>query len=234
MSTSDTTAAPSARRTPSFPLGSLSGSTTIARCLVALLLAGGAFAASAERSDAQELIKHLGRPDLGAGILVYSISDSVESFPLLHFGVSAGLNLPFYYLAENLAIGLNPNIGGSLQMTGEYTSSNTASLELPVYLTLKLNTDATWKGSKSDFGVSAGIGTHYSVLYFLNSGENFSYLRPGFMGELNFGSRRGNAGLYKLRFSSYIGSHREESEDFPGEFLLFKQFALQLLWVPGY
>src|SRR5688500_18497985 len=84
MSTSDTTAAPYARPTPPFSLLTTNGSTTIARCLVALLLAGGAFAASAERSDAQELGKHLGRPDIGAGLLVYTISDTVETFPLLH------------------------------------------------------------------------------------------------------------------------------------------------------
>lgn len=234
MSTSDTTAAQYACRTPFFPLGSLSGSTTIVRCLVTLLLAGGAFAASAERSDAQELIKHLGRPDIGAGLLVYTISDTVETFPLLHGSLALGLNLPFFYLTDNLALGVNPNVAGSMQMSSEYSSSGSASLEIPVYLTMKLNTDATWKGSKSNVGLTAGIGPHYSILLFLNSGESFSYLRPGFMAEINFGSRRSDAGLYKLRFSSYIGSHVEESEDFPGEELFFNQYALQVLWTPGY
>lgn len=157
-------------------------------------------------------------------------------------GARVGLNIPVVPLAEHLAIGVNPSLGISVQPIGDnydpYTdqfSSSTLAIEAPTYLTLKYNTDASWKGSKSPVGFAAGIGGYYNFFFFINSGLNASYIQPSYMLEVNFGSRRGNAGLFKVRWESYIGEHEEEFGEFNGDLnVSFYQGIINLLWVPGY
>ncbi len=193
------------------------------------------FLCSGVQAGAQDFWKHFLRPDVGAALYFYNLSDTggVDEYNLVHLGALFGLNLPIVPIADNLAFGLNPSLGFSAQLTG-YGESGVFALEVPVYATLKYNTDATWKGSKSPVGFSAGIGAQSSNLIFLNSGITASYLVPSYQLEVNMGSRRGDGGLYKLRWTSYIGSHEEPLEEFDDEPIVFKQFALHLLWVPGY
>ncbi|MCB0712990.1 MAG: hypothetical protein KDD67_11730 [Ignavibacteriae bacterium] len=206
------------------------------RRVVGIVLLGFTLTSTfATQAEAQEFWNHFLRPDIGGALYFYNLSDSsnTEEYNFVHLGFLVGLNLPIVPLAENLSVGLNPSLGLSAQLTG-YDASGVLSLEVPVYATLKYNTDASWKGSKAPVGFSAGLGVQSSNLLFTYSGITASYLVPSYLLEINFGSRRGNKGLYKLRWTSYIGSYDEPLEEFGDETITFKQFALNLLWVPGY
>ena len=205
------------------------------RLFGATLLCSLLLAIASTEARGQEFWNHFLRPDLGANLTFYRITDPQETFEynIVNMGGLIGLNLPVVPLADNLALGINPSIGVSIELTGT-GYSDVMSLEVPVYATLKYNTDATWKGSKAPVGFSAGLGAHSSNLLFVSSEVTASYLVPSYMVEVNFGSRRGNAGLYKVRWTSYIGSYAESLEEFDDEYLVFNQMAIHLLWVPGY
>lgn len=218
------------------------------KALLSFLLPGVLLLCADHRScTGQEFWRHFGRPDLGFSVNFYRLTNPDETededeFNLIHMCPQIGLNIPIIPLAEHLRIGLNPGVGLSAQpfgdtydpFTGDLTSS-TLAIEVPLYATLKFNTDATWKGSKSTFGCAAGIGAHYNAFFFLRSGVNAGYFQPSYMLEANFGSRRGKGGLFKLRWTSYIGTHMEEIEEFDDDLRIgFHQFAIGLHWVPGY
>lgn len=204
--------------------------------LAAMLLANRA------ECRGQSVWKFFSRPDVGLSLNFYRFTnpaDREEYFDLLHASGQIGFNLPVIRPAENLSFGINPALGLSGQLLGDtynpYTgqlSSSTLAVEAPVHATVKLNTDASWKGSKAGVGFTAGIGAQYNAFFFLHSGVNTGYIQPSYLLEINFGSRRGDIGLIKLRWTSYIG---ENEADFGDDLRsLIRQSAVNLLWTPGY
>lgn len=193
-------------------------------------------------SQSASIWKHFLRPDVALDVYFYSLAESDTAATndldsrsnLLHLGASVGLNLPFVEIADDFTAGLNPNIG--------ITSSISAmtpilTLEVPIYATLKYNTDATWAGSKGVVGLSAGIGYHHAAFVFVESGTVVDFGMPTFMAELNFGKRRSSMGLIKLRYTSSIGSHTELFPDDNGGQdgqIVFTRSAFHLLFTPGY
>jgi hypothetical protein len=149
-------------------------------------------------------------------------------------GVMGGLNLPVVTLAEHLSLGINPNLGLATPLSdlGGYSSSVT--VEAPLYLTLKYGTDATWDGSRTVIGASAGVGYQFTLWAFSDL-STVTYGMPSIFGELNFGKRRSAVGLIKLRYSLSLGSHNEEfvSDGDVGQ-IVFTHHSFHLLFTPGY
>jgi hypothetical protein len=189
--------------------------------------------------------KSLSRFDFGMGIHAYSIAtdDSVPAQDLnsranlLHLGIMAGLNLPFVPIGEHMSLGFNPNIGFAVGLSGGFSNegSQSMSLELPLYATMKFGTDATWLGAKFPVGATVGVGYHYSAFIFATTGVIVDYGLPSVMAELNFGKRRGDIGLVKIRYSLSLGSHTEHfNTDSPDDKLVFTHHSFYVLVTPGY
>lgn len=194
------------------------------------------------RAQSVSVWKHVMRPDFSFDLYFYSLADSDTTpkndrdarIDLLHWGSSTGMNLPFVEIADDLTAGLSPNVGLTLALSSVVPA---VTLELPVYATLKFNTDATWKGSKTPVGLSAGIGYHHTVYGLVKGGTFVSFGRPVIMAELNFGKRRSEMGLIKFRYTQALGSH---TEVFPGTSggqdgqIVFTRSGFHLIFTPAY
>lgn len=199
-------------------------------------------AVSLHAQDQPSVWKHLGRPDYALGLHFYSLSENentaqqdLESrYNTVHLGAMAGLNLPFVPITDHLSAGLNPNIGVAFGLSGSMGpdgfDSRTISFEFPMYATIKYGTDATWAGSKTVIGASAGVGYHYTV--FIIPSTVVTYGLPSVMAELNFGKRRSAMGLIKLRYSASLGSHSEDFGD-DGQ-IVFTHHSFYVMFTPGY
>ncbi len=193
-------------------------------------------------AQAPSLWKHFLRPDVGSGFTLYSLADSdtaAENDPdsrriMFHVGSSVGLNFPFFEIADDFTAGLSPNIGFTVGIGSFLTA---VTVEAPIYATLKYKTDATWAGSKSVVGASAGIGYQHTGYFLFDSGTLVDFGMPAFMAEVNFGRKRSTLGLIKIRYTATIGSH---TEIFPADNggqegqIVFRQWGLHLLFTPAY
>lgn len=197
---------------------------------VALLLLGGS------TLHAQSIWRHFTRPDLGGGLYFYSIrnKDLPEAeYNTVHYGFLGGFNLPFLEIADDFTAGFNPSLGLSVAATNSYGGSSSMAVEVPLFATLKYNTDATWKGSKTPVGFSVGLGYHHTGFFFPDAGEFLSIGAPAYMLEFNFGVRRGF--LTKIRWTSWLGDIEAPlSEGIDPPTLVFSQSALHLVLVPSY
>jgi hypothetical protein len=195
---------------------------------------------SAAHAQQQNVWKHFLRPDLGLGIHVYSLAESDTTpqqdlnsrYNTVHLGGMVGLNLPFLPIADNFSAGLNPNVALTIALSGS-GESQSMSIEAPVYATLKYGTDATWSGSKSIVGVTAGIGYQYTLFIF--PATVVSYGLPSVMAEINFGKRRSDIGLIKFRYAVSLGNHIEPFTSGGTETqIVFTHHSFYLLFTPGY
>ncbi len=198
---------------------------------------------------AQPIGKYFSRVDLGISGFLYSHEqdytangiDEHADQTLFHFGILFGFNVPFLQLADHLTVGVNPSFGFGLGSSGSsyYTQEPTPSLslEIPWFLTMKWGTDATLLGSKTAIGASIGIGAQYSYLIWLEGEtETYNYVLPTYMVELNFGKRKSEPGLIKLRYTANIGSYLQQ-EEFGDDALYenrLRQSAVHLIYTPGY
>jgi len=204
---------------------------------------------STNTTHAQSIWKYFSRPDFGVDGFFYKIDETGQgpgvdynsTLLILHWGMSAGFNLPFYQLGEHWSLGINPNVGigiGSSQYDWAGNSGTASlSLEVPVFVTMKLGTDATWLGSKTAVGGTVGIGYQYSDFISLSGSTSYDYALPTFMLEVNFGVRRTSPGLIKIRYTANLGSYvyRDEYDD--GEAFVedrFHQSAVHLIFTPAY
>lgn len=201
-----------------------------------MFMSGSLYAQSAS------IWKHFLRPDVGSGITFYSLADSDTAAEndldsrrtVFHVGSSVGLNFPFVEIADDFTAGLSPNLGLTFGV-GSFFSAVT--IDAPIYATLKYKTDATWAGSKSVVGASAGIGYQHTGYFLFDSGTFIDFGLPVFMAEVNFGKKRSTLGLIKVRYTASIGSH---TEIFPADNggeegqMVFKHWGLHLLFTPAY
>ncbi|MBS1910356.1 MAG: hypothetical protein JST22_00080 [Bacteroidetes bacterium] len=206
-----------------------------------ILVAACLFLAAIPSLTAQHasIWKHLSRPEFGVGLITHTLAETdttaatdIDSRIDVKFlqGI-IGFDLPVVYLADQLALGINPNFEAGLVLNQE---GFTGSLEAPIYATLKYGTDATWQGSRSPVGFSIGAGYRFTALF--TDGPAYSYGVPQFMAELNFGKRRSEIGLIKLRYSMSIGKAHDEIGIGNGLTapIVYSNYALQLVFVPGY
>ena len=110
------------------------------------------------------------KPDLGISFSILTLEEKGDTNTLVLFGIEGGFNIPIYHPADNVAIGLNPqlrlNLDASSGLDIVSQSSSFLSLDPALFATLKLNTDAAERGTKASIGGTIGIGAQYSVLFF--------------------------------------------------------------------
>ena len=110
------------------------------------------------------------------------------------------------------------------------------TVEVPAYVTFKWGTDATWAGSRSWVGLTVGAGYDYNIFVPIDWGFGaITYGVPSIMGEVNFGKRRGGVGLFKIRYSMGVGTHKETWTSGGSDFdLHMTQHAFDLIVTTGY
>ncbi len=175
------------------------------------------------------------RVDVGIYLTLINLEDQFDTTVVLMLGGEAGLNIPLYRPADNMAFGLNPQIGLSTDLSASLGASYSSILNIsfPLYATFKLNTDASKRGTKASFGFTVGAGVHYTGSYYINSDVTIGYLAPAALAEINFGSRRGKSGLFKIRYTAQLTSTEVEIPEF-NQSTFFREQGVHLVWTPGY
>ena len=177
------------------------------------------------------------RPDVGLQISNLAVVDreADTTFNFLLLGVEGGLNIPLFRPESHMAFGLNPQarlwVDLASGVTGQYTSILGATL--PVLATFKYNTDAAERGTKANIGFSIGAGMQYSGVLF-SPDLTAGFISPTAMAEVNFGSRSGGGGLFKIRFSSQFGPVDAEVARQDVVPLAMNLQSLHLVWTHGY
>ena len=170
--------------------------------------------------------------DFGIGYTGLSICDDADTTDFELVGLGVGFNIPFYRPADNIAFGINPQIGGSFGAISESGKNPLGTLDFPVLLTLKLNTDAAERGTKARFGATIGIGAQYSHLAFTDREASGGYLAPVALAEINAGRRQESIGLVKFRATAQLAPADVEITRFRP--FAVNRFSLYLFWTPGY
>lgn len=177
------------------------------------------------------------RPDFGLQLSNLAVVDEEAdtTFNFLLLGAEAGLNIPLYRPESHMAFGLNPQVRLWVDLASGLTSENSSILgvTLPLLATFKFNTDAAERGTKAGVGFSIGAGAQYSGMLFapdLTAG----FISPAAMAEVNFGSRSGGAGLFKLRISTQFGPVDADVARDDVVPLSMNLQSLHLIWTPGY
>ena len=134
--------------------------------------------------------------------------DTNELGATASYGITVfnGWNFPIINLAEDLSIGINPNIAFTAGLSGGLGMF----IEVPVFATLKYGTDAVWNKSTTfdkKFGSAIGIGYQVTLGYteapINTTGIGLAYALPTVMAEISFVVNEKN--LYKIRFQTNLG-----------------------------
>ncbi|GCC50229.1 hypothetical protein SanaruYs_04440 [Chryseotalea sanaruensis] len=159
----------------------------------------------------------------------YNELDAKSSYGLIGY---SGWNFPILILADHTSIGFNPNIGVGISLTGGYG----VHADIPIFITLKTGTDATWsKSTTFEKKVGAAIGIGYQTIAGyteapIASGIGVIYALPSAMAEVSFVIKKTN--LYKLRFQTNLKETKQkdfsESTGFPAE-VSFTQWGISII-----
>ncbi len=176
-------------------------------------------------SSAQSFWRGFERPNIGGGILFYDYrengrfvydpgSEASYRNTFAHYSFQAGFNLPAVALNEDIAVCLNPALGLSAATKSDFygSSSNFITIEAPIYATVQIGTDASFKGSKFPLGAALGLGYHYSYVIGTPSDLSEGVGNPSIMAEISIGKRK-SWGLIKIRYTQDITSHTIDYSD---------------------